>query len=151
MEPVIIGCGNLDRGDDAAGLLVAQRLRELGVEALELSGEGLSLIETWSGADEVILIDAVVTGSPPGKITIWDARQRGLVGDFFRCSTHAFGVAEAVELARILDRLPGRLLIYGIEGARFEMGSRPQPAVLKAVEQVAQEIVHEVALCTSLP
>jgi len=40
----IIGCGNLDRGDDAAGLLVARRLRALGVEAAEHSGEGLTLL-----------------------------------------------------------------------------------------------------------
>ena len=31
----IIGCGSFDRGDDAAGLLVARRLQALGVENVD--------------------------------------------------------------------------------------------------------------------
>jgi hypothetical protein len=38
-------------------------------------------------------------------------------------STHAFGVAETVELARSLGRLPGYLVAYLIEGERFETGA----------------------------
>ena len=30
----MIGCGNFDRGDDAAGLMVARRLQAFGVETL---------------------------------------------------------------------------------------------------------------------
>ena len=153
MSTLIIGCGNTDRGDDAAGLLAARRLREMGVEAQEQSGEALALIESWEDARRdlsVILIDAVVTGSPPGTITVWDARTAPVAGDYFRCSTHAFGVAGAIELARMLDLLPPSLLIYGIEAARFEIGSEPSPEVLRAVEEVAAGIALEVAVCTNL-
>ena len=65
MEYRIIGCGKLNRGDDAAGLLVSRRLRELGVNALDQTGEGLQLMESWRGRDAVIVVDAVVTGAPP--------------------------------------------------------------------------------------
>lgn len=144
MKPLlVIGCGTEGRGDDAAGLLVARRLRELGVEAREHSGEALALLESWKEADkerEVVLVDAVVTGAPPGTVTVWDARSAPVVGDFFRCSTHAFGVAEAVELARLLDLLPPRMLIYGIEGERFERAAAPSAPVLDAIERVVQEI-----------
>lgn len=151
MGTLIIGCGNPDRGDDAAGLLVARRLRAMGVDAQEQSGEALALMESWrtAGEDdqEVILVDAVVTGAAPGTITIWDARTAPVVGDFFRCSTHAFGVAEAVKLARILDLLPPNLLIYGIEAKRFDVGSEPTAEVLAAVEQVAGRIALETGAC----
>ena len=149
---LVVGCGNTNRGDDAAGLLVARYLRTLGVQAQEQSGEALALIESWKGAQqeqEVILVDAVVTGAPPGTVTVWDARTAPVIGDFYRCSTHSFGVAEAVELARILDLLPPRLLIYGIEAKQFEVGSEPSPEVLCAIEEVAQRIALEVAACTS--
>lgn len=144
MKPLlVIGCGTDGRGDDAAGLLVARRLRELGVEAREQGGEALGLLESWKEAGdarEVVLVDAVVTGAAPGTVMVWDARTAPVVGDFLRCSTHAFGVAEAVELARLLDLLPARMLIYGIEGRQFDWGEAPSRPVLEAVERVAREI-----------
>jgi hypothetical protein len=43
--------------------------------------------------------------------------------DIFPCSRHAFGVREAVELARAMNRLPRSLMIYGIEGRQFSFGA----------------------------
>lgn len=136
----IIGIGTADRGDDAAGLLVARRLRELGVEALEHSRDGLALIEAWRGYDDVVLIDAVVTGAPAGAITRWDGAGAPVIADPVRASTHAFGVAEALKLARALGRMPARLTIYGIEAAQFEIGGALTPEVAAAVERLAQEL-----------
>jgi hydrogenase maturation protease len=143
----VIGCGNADRGDDAAGLLVAQRLRTLGVEAREQSGEASALLETWKAVPAgrpVIVVDAMVTGSPPGSIVLWDAHAAPLRGRSLRCSTHGFGVVEAIELARALGQLPQKLLIYGIEGAMFEAGAEPSPEVLRAVDELAERIAREV-------
>jgi hydrogenase maturation protease len=137
---LILGCGNPDRSDDTAGLLVARRLRELGIDAREHSGDALSLIETWSDAPEVIIIDAVVSGAAPGTITIWDVRTAPLPPDQFRCSTHALGLAEAIELARVLDRLPPRFILYGIEGINFGRGGPLSSEVAGAVERLAQQI-----------
>lgn len=149
---LVIGCGNAERGDDAAGLLTVRRLREMGVEAEEQSGEALALLESWREAGkhrEVILIDAVVGGAEPGAITVWDARTAPVVGDLFRCSTHSFGVAEAIRLAKVLDLLPSRLRIYGIEARSFAPGSEPSQEVLRAVEEAAARIAKEVLLCTN--
>jgi len=148
---LIIGCGNLDRGDDAAGLLAVRRLRKLGIDAQEHNGDALALIEAWRGADRVVLIDTVVTGSRSGKVTIWDAIAHPLAGDCFRWSTHAFGVAGAVELARSLGWLPSWLRIYGIEGKQFEMSTQPSPAVLEGVGQAVQQIARIAAVPKSSP
>ena len=145
MRTLIIGCGNADRGDDAAGVLVARKLRAEGFPTLERCGEATSLIESWLGIENVILVDAVITGSEPGTILSWDARTQRLSRAAFRCSTHTFSVADAIELARILDRLPPRVFIYGIEAAQFAAGTRPSPAVLEAVERLAEQIAHEVS------
>jgi hydrogenase maturation protease len=139
---LILGCGNPDRSDDAAGLLVAQRLGQLGVEAHEQPGEMLALMDAWSGAAEVILIDAVMSGAPPGEITRWDGAAP-LPREPFRCSTHALGVAEAVELARALGRLPPKLILYGIEGMKFDRGGPVSPEVADAVERLAQDIARQ--------
>jgi len=139
----IIGCGNHDRGDDAAGLLVARRLRTLGVEAhtiqvIERSGESFSLMDGWTGVEEVIVVDATVPRGSPGLVRVWNAHADTLPEDFSRCSTHAFGVREAVELARAMNHLPQTLLIYGIEGKQFCQGAPISSEVDCAVAFVAE-------------
>ena len=136
----IIGCGNVDRGDDAAGVLVARRLRALGLETIERSGEGFSLMESWSGWEHVILVDATAPSETPGQVSVWNARTDRLPEEVFPCSTHAFGVHEAVELARAMDRLPQTLVIYGIEGKQFSLGAPLSSEVERAVVTVAQQI-----------
>jgi hydrogenase maturation protease len=148
VHPLIIGCGNADRGDDAAGLLVARRLRSLGIEAQEHGGEGLRLLESWSAAESVIIVDAVISGARVGAISVWDARTAPVARDIFRASTHAFGLAEAVELGRALGRLPPALRIYGIEAGQFEPGSSPSPEVLAAVEELARRIAKDLVVAT---
>jgi len=141
---LILGCGNADRCDDGAGLLVVRRLRELGIKAQELDGNPLALIEAWSEGDgEVAVIDAVVSGRAPGEITTWDARAAPLPAGEFRCSTHDFSVGEAVELARALGRLPAKLTLYGIEGARFDCGMPPSREVVEAVDRLARQLASE--------
>jgi hydrogenase maturation protease len=142
---LVIALGNADRGDDAAGLLVVRRLRQLGIDAREHTGDGLSLLESWSGAGHVILIDTVLTGAPAGTIARFDGRDARVVRDALRASTHAFGVAEALELGRVLGRLPESVTIYGIEGKQFDPGSRPSEEVLAAVETLAARISAELA------
>ena len=140
MKTLILGCGNPDRADDSAGLLVVRKLRELGVDASKHSGDMLSLMDEWSGFDEVIIIDAMVSGAPSGAIAVFDARAAEVPRERFRCSSHEFGLAEVVELARSLARLPPKLTIYGIEAGNCDAGGTVSAEVVEAVERVAGEI-----------
>lgn len=142
MKIRIIGCGNLDRGDDAAGVLVARRLRALGISAMEQNGESLALMDSWRGCEQVLLVDACASGSTPGEVRVWDAVAHPLPENFLPCSTHAFGVREAVELARAMNQLPHKLLIYTIEGAAFVPGSPLSTAVAQAVESVTRQLTE---------
>ena len=144
---LIIGLGNEYRRDDAVGLVVARRLREAAPESvrvLEESGEGAALLESWQDADTVILIDAVHSGARPGTIHRLDASVQPIAKKFFRFSTHAFGLAEAVELARALGRLPQRLIVYGVEGKSFEAGVGLSPEVEAAAQEVVERVLGEV-------
>ena len=140
---LIIGCGNRRRGDDAAGVLVAERLRKLGIKADTCTGQAADLIEAWTGADDVAVVDVVVTGAPVGTVRTWGAHP-----PFISCkaavSTHGLGVAEAIELSRILDRLPARLQIYGIEGRRFEDGGEISPKLHSGIEEVVRRIIDAI-------
>ena len=122
---LIIGIGNPYRGDDAVGLRIAQDIKKKApdhVNVIEQSGDGISLMDSWKDADTVILIDAVHSGAQPGTIHRFDVHTQTIPTKFFHYSTHAFGIAEAIELARALKQLPQNLIVYGIEGKCFEAG-----------------------------
>ena len=140
---LIIGCGNLHRGDDSAGIMVVERLRALGIAAEACAGEASELIGAWSGVDDVIVIDAVVTGAAVGSVHVWDGRHPLEFGKSSG-STHGFGVAQAIELARVLNCLPSRVRVYGIEGKKFKIGSGVSPEVERATEEVVRRIAGEV-------
>jgi hydrogenase maturation protease len=135
----IICCGNPDRGDDGVGALVAERLRDCGIEAEIRSGEALDLIEAWGGADNVVVVDVVETGASLGTVRLWDGGKARFAADG-SVSTHGLGVSAAIRMARVLGRLPKRLRIYGIEGRRFEHGTEVSPELKTAVEHVVRQI-----------
>lgn len=142
---LVLCCGNPERGDDGAAPRVAERLAGLGVAVRLVSGEALELVDAWSGAEEAIVVDAVVTGAPAGTIHVIDAGARTWgsgadAGVRPTGSTHGLGLAEAIELARVLGRLPRQLRIYGIEGGCFAVGAEMSGAVARAAEEVACRI-----------
>jgi hydrogenase maturation protease len=142
----LIGVGNRFRRDDAAGLEVVRRLRLAhppGVILIEQEGEPASLIEAWASADEALVVDGVSSGSTPGKVHRFDVTDAPLPAEVFNPSTHAMGLPEAVELARELDRLPGRLVVYGIEGESFEAGEGLTEPVQKTVEKLVLDLYRE--------
>ena len=147
----VIGVGNPWRRDDAAGLAVARRLRDTlaGVTVLEREGEPAGLIDAWDGAEFLWLVDAVSSEAAPGTVRRIDIGTEALPSDLFQASTHHLGLADAVELARALGRLPGHAVFYGIEGASFDVGEGLSEDVAQAVETVARAIGEEVGRCTS--
>jgi len=147
----VIGVGNPWRRDDAAGLAVARRLQGTlpGAAVVEREGEPAGLIDAWEGTDRLWLVDAVSSLAAPGTVHRIDIATEALPPDLFQASTHHLGLADAVELARALGRLPGHAVFYGIEGASFDVGEGLSEDVEQAVERVAQAIGEEVERCTS--
>jgi hydrogenase maturation protease len=145
---LVMGIGNPDRGDDGVGPAVVGRLRNrvpTGVSVLERGGDALALLDNWEGFSTVILVDAVAPISEPGRVHRLDLAQNPLPLNFAPCSTHAFGLAETVELARSLRKLPSSLGAYLVEGEQFETGAQLSPAIGKAVDEVAERILAEIA------
>lgn len=146
-KPLIIGLGNRYRRDDAIGLTIASRLRARASDAftvIEHSGEGASLMEAWKAAHRVLIVDAVRSGAPAGTLHRLDANEQSIPGSFFNYSTHAFGLAEALEMARTLNQLPDQVIVYGIEGEDFTMGVGLSSAVEKAAAEIEAKILDEI-------
>jgi hydrogenase maturation protease len=126
---LVIGLGHPDRGDDAVGSAVAARAALLLPPdvAVVQHQDPAGLIDVWSGPDLVVVSDAIRTGQPPGTVRVLHADEEPLRIGAGAGGTHEFGLAEAVELARALDRLPPRLVIVGVEAGQFEFGAPLSP------------------------
>jgi len=145
---LVIGLGNAYRRDDAAGLEVARRVRAAtvpGVRVLEHEGDPSWLVETWSEAARVFIVDAVASGEPPGTVHRFDAHDEAPHAAFAHRGTHALSVSDAIQLGRALDRLPDRLVVYGIEGSRFDAGVGMTESVRAATVTVADDLLAELA------
>ncbi len=140
---IVIGLGNEMRGDDAAGLQVADLLAASGLDATRCDGEPIDVVERWRGHESVVIVDAV-DGGEPGRIRRLPVGAEDLPLAFSRgASTHLLGLAEVLALARQLDLLPDRLEVIGIEGDEFRLGAPPSEAVAGAVVDVAAALVAE--------
>jgi hydrogenase maturation protease len=141
---VVAVVGNRLRGDDAAGPLVADALLDLDlpIRVVQADTNPLTVLDAWCSDDTVYLVDAVVAGAPPGTIHEFAPHRGTLPPERPGGSTHGFGLAAVVELARVLDRLPRTLVILGIEGEGFEAGAQPHPAVRRAAVIVADRIAE---------
>jgi hydrogenase maturation protease len=142
---LVIGIGNPDRGDDAAGRLVARRLAEstpAGVDVVECDGKVTELIELLAQANTALVIDAGEFSGSPGSIRRLDA-VREPVPVAAGSSTHGLGLAQAIGLARALNCLPQHCIVYLIQGADWAFGAPLSPAVRRATGTAVTELLCE--------
>ncbi len=145
--PLVIGVGNRHRRDDAVGLEVAEMaeksLRGL-VRVVSFDGESTGLLDLWTGAGLVVLVDALPSHGIPGKIHRFEGDLTPLLSVQPTSSTHGLSVGEVWRLGASLGQLPDRLVVFGVEGAEFTPGVGLSPAVARSVDYLAAAVVVEV-------
>jgi hydrogenase maturation protease len=146
-EVAIIAIGNEYRRDDGVGMVVLRQLTEVipaGTGLTCVDGEPSRLMDAWDGSRLVILLDAAVCEpAHPGRIhrsTVIEAESAAST------SSHGLGVPEAVELARVLHRLPERLVLLTVEAADTGYGLGLSPQVEAAVPALVAAIQVELGL-----
>ncbi len=145
MTTLVLGVGHPDRGDDAAGILVARTVDgTAGIVARAVSSDPSELLTDplWDTAERVVLVDTVRTGHHPGTVHEWSGRR---LLDHLPATgggTHDLGVATTLHLAAALGRLPSGLTVIGIEGSCFEVGRPPCRPVRHAAAMVAAALVR---------
>jgi hydrogenase maturation protease len=143
---VVIGVGNADRGDDALGLEVTRRLRARplgGAAVLDGDGDPAGILGAWAGRRLAVLVDASSGDDAPGTVRRFEAHRSPIPASLRHASTHSFGPAEAVELARALRQLPPEVIVFAVEGHRFAPGRGLSPAVEAAIPEVVERILDE--------
>lgn len=145
---VLVAClGNPDRGDDGLGAAVARELEAMlpaNVALIEQRGDMLSLAGSFEGFDALICVDAAAPIGAPGKVHRIDLAGAELPRELLLASTHGFGLADAIGLARALNRAPKHIIVYAVEGRSFEAGAALTPEVAVAAQEVALQVIEEV-------
>jgi hydrogenase maturation protease len=139
---LVVGLGHPDRGDDAVGSLVAQRLGDglPGVHVRTLR-DAAGLTDLWEGYDLVVVVDAAVAPGPPGAVRLLDASAGPLPADVAGAlSSHGLDLPAVVETARLLDALPRHLVVVAVTGTAFGLGESPSAPVRAAVDAAAERV-----------
>jgi len=109
----------------------------------EQDGAALELVDQLRWRDGVVLVDAAVTGAPPGTIHVFDCTKVDIQAIRPGASSHGFGVAEAVAMARVLRELPRVCRLYAIEGVNFALGAAISPAVRAAAHELVARLLSD--------
>jgi len=145
---LVIGCGNLLREDDGVGiravrLLKARKLPE-GVRVVEAGCPGLGLLDLLAGSERAVIVDAVVSGAPPGTLHRFGP---GVLPErnWLPLSLHGVNLVDALALGRTAapEQLPGSITIFGVEIARRGMGEGLSPEVEAALPELVEMILSE--------
>jgi hydrogenase maturation protease len=141
----IIGLGT-PFGDDRAAWEVVVHLHAAlpsGAHASATS-DPLTVAETPSATELLIVIDACRGAGPPGSVHrfVWPDPRFTAHGEV---SSHGVGLTAALELAAVLGRLPPRVIVFAIEGESAAPGAGLSWAVEAALPEVIARVRAELA------
>jgi hydrogenase maturation protease len=144
---LIVGIGNDFRCDDGIGLDIARRLSGILHDTVEVKmnyGDGAMLMEQWQNYNKVILVDASSLSGNPGNISCFNLVKEMLPADIKNHSSHLFSVYEAIETAKVLNKLPPELIIFTIEGKVFKPGVNISEEVFSSSKEVIKLILQKI-------
>ena len=151
-RPLVLGIGNILLRDEGVGVAVVQRIAtaeaagELhlpdGTRVVDGGTLGLDLLPMIGEADQLVMVDAVNLGRPPGTVTILrdEAVQAALSG---HVSPHQIGVGDLVAAARLTGIMPARLTLIGIQPEAISIGLELTGPVEAAVEVATRLVCME--------
>jgi len=147
-DTLVVGCGNLIRGDDAAGpvlvrLLAERDLRE-DVRLVDGGTAGMDVAFAMRGVRRVVVVDASRIGVEPGTV-------HRVPGDELADleppsgNLHQFRWDQALGFARWLlgGEYPAEVEVWLVEGASFGPGEPLSTAVQASVDGIAELLAEE--------
>lgn len=150
-DVLVVGCGNLIRGDDAAGPVLVRRLAERGVpphvRLFDAGTAGMDVGFAMRGMRRVVVVDASAVGVPPGTVHRVPGERLVDLEPPRGGNLHRFRWDQALGFAQWLlkDDYPDDVEVWLIEGASYEPGAPLSPAVEAAVDAVAARIANDLA------
>lgn len=148
VKTLVIGCGNLLRGDDAVGPVLIRVLWEMGlpsgVRCADAGTGGMDVAFQMRGVPEVILVDACMSGAKPGSVFEVPGEEVEQLPPLTGLNLHAFRWDHALAFARWLlkDDYPDDITVYLIEAEQLEPGAPLSPAVERSMNGLARRLMQ---------
>ena len=143
---VIIGIGNDLRRDDGVGIAAAAALELLAIPNVVVKtgvADPMSLLEAWTGASLVVIIDAAIADpSTPGRIRRCELHD--VAAHTGGLHSHSIDIGHTHALGQALGRVPGELVMFSIEVAGTDHGIGLSPQVAGAVPKVVESVRAEI-------
>lgn len=149
VEPdiLVLGVGNILKGDEGVGVQVIKELQQLGlpekVELLDGGTAGLDLVPYFQDRKKIIIIDCVDTPDPPG--TIYRLRPEDLeeIKTFTISSLHQVALPEAIGLSRLLGN-QAEFIIIGVTPKDFSQYKMEiSPELKKSIPRLIGLVMKE--------
>ena len=144
---LVLGIGNLLLQDEGAGVRGVEEfgrryLTPSEVELLDGGTSGVELLHYIQGRDVLIILDVVKSGNPPGTIIRLEGED---VPALFqkKISPHQLGLSDLLAVARLADRMPGRVVLFGIEPKSVETGLEMSEEVGHNIGGLADRVARE--------
>ncbi|MBE9209876.1 hydrogenase maturation protease [Nostoc sp. LEGE 06077] len=145
----IIGCGNLNRCDDAVGVIIAQRLQQYlaenphpSVRVYDCGTAGMEVMFQARGSKKLVIIDASSTNSEPGAIFKVPGKELEALPEP-SYNLHDFRWDNALAAGRKIfqDEFPKDVTVYLIEAANLGFGLELSPVVRHSADLVFEKVV----------
>lgn len=144
---IVVGIGNLLMHDDGVGVHAIRALEELDfpedVELVDGGTHSYDLIEEFSRAENLIIVDAMHTGGEPGTIYRAPLEELGLEPTENITSLHEMHFVEAMEMAKMLGYNPPTI-VFGIEPAEVGLSMDLSPQVAEKLPRLVELIQAEI-------
>ncbi|WP_396897623.1 hydrogenase maturation protease [Mycolicibacterium sp.] len=139
---LIVGCGNLLRGDDGVGPILVRHLWERGVpdgaRLVDGGTAGMDVAFQMKGAERVVIVDAAATGAAPGTVYKVPGAELAQLPPLQGLHTHSFRWDHAIAFARwaLGDACPQAITVFLIEAHNVALGADLSEPVEAAMENV---------------
>lgn len=148
-EVVVLGLGNLLWADEGFGIRAVEALNERyrmpeGVLLVDGGTQGMALMEYVTGAQRMIVLDAIDFGLTPGTLqVVWNDAVPAWGGT--KVSPHQTGFEELLAVAKLRGTAPEAITLVGVQPERLDdfggsltdtVRARLDDAVAEAVQQL---------------
>jgi hydrogenase maturation protease len=144
---LVLGLGNILLCDDGLGVRVVERLQRLyqfpeEVRVLDGGTLGLALLPHVEDAERLLIVDALEQDAAPGTLARLEGDEVPAILSV-KLSPHQVGVSDLLAAARLCDRCPAEMVLWGAQPEVIEVGLDLSPAVARQVDVLVDRALAE--------
>ncbi len=147
MRKGIVGVGNMLLGDEGVGVHCISKLQQMNVpdDIVIFDGgtEGYGLMDMISGFDQLVMVDCIRGGAPPGTMYRFAAGEVRMVQDIFHASIHQVGICQVLNTLTLVGRAP-HTVIVGMEPECLDIGMRLSKTVQRRLCSLTELVLHTI-------